>query len=120
MGARLDRAKAHVKKNKAIYIGTAVGVAGVATGVILGRRNTAIVLQYKPEGSPITLTQIVELVRRGHPGKVLRCIETGEVFASQNRAASTLGIDPGAIARYLAGSNPTAGGYTFEYLGDAA
>lgn len=111
MKEKIGKVKQHVKDNKAIYIGTAVGVAGLVSGAVLSRRNTAVVLQYKPENSPVTLSQVVELVRRGHPGKVIRDLQTGEVYASVRRAAEAVGKNPAFVRDNLGGR--------FEYLGDA-
>lgn len=107
-----EKLKAHVKKNKPIYIGTAVGVAGFVGGAVIARKNVAIVLQYKPESSPVTLTQVVELVRRGHPGMVIKDNVTGEIYASLNRAAQATGLTRHKIVQDF--------GSRFEYLGDAS
>lgn len=108
---KFDRVKRHIRENKSIYIGTAVGVAGFVGGALMSRRNIAVVMQYKPENSPVTLTQIVELVRRGHPGKVMLDTLTGEKYASVKRTAAATGMSPAAVRKLM--------GTRFEYLGDA-
>lgn len=106
------RIRRHIARNKPIYIGTAVGVAGVATGVILGRRIASqTVVQGIAINSPVTLTQLVTLARRGHPGTVIRDLQTGELYASISRAAEATGMNR-ATVRSLIGDR-------FEDLGDA-
>lgn len=105
------KCKTHFKENKPIYIGTAVGVAGLVGGAVLARRNIAVILQYKPANSPVTLTQVVELVRRGHPGKVILDKMTGEKYGSLHRAAEATGLSRYHVRKLI--------GDRFEDLGDA-
>lgn len=117
MKEKIEKVKAHLKEHKVAYIAGGVGVAaGVVvtlalksdikvTGIIIGKNNT--------------LNQTTLLVRRGHPGNVIRCIQTGEVFASQGRAAEAMGISPSNLSQHLNGKYAHAGGYTFENLGEA-
>lgn len=59
------------------------------------------------------------LARRGHPGNLLRCNETGEVFASQGRAADLMGLSRGRLSQHVNGKLDDVGGYTFEKIGEA-
>lgn len=111
----------HVKKYKVWYISGGIFVAGVATGVIISNkvRVTNTVVQILPKDSPVyNITQTI-LERRGHPGWLVRCCETGEVFASQNRAAICLGVDKSSLSKHLNGLADAAGGLHFERLGEA-
>ena len=51
-------------------------------------------------------------------GKIrkIRCIETGEVYNSQNEAGKKLGVKQQAIAGVLKGKQKQTGGYHFEYV----
>jgi hypothetical protein len=123
MGEKVDKVKKHFVDNKKFYIGVGVGAA-VATTVTVLIMNGRVPTE---EGSIKIINKIVGdhnsittyLVRRGHPGFLIKCVETGEVFASQNRAAQVMGVSAQAIARHLKGENPHAGGFTFENLGEA-
>lgn len=126
---KVARVKLHIKKHKTIYIASATGVGclivGGTAGAVFGKqvavksiaKNTAVIA-YK---SPQTVTNVVttELARRGHPGHIIKCIETGEVFASRNRAAGVMGINRYELFQHLKGLQDTAGGFTFEILGEA-
>lgn len=115
--SRLDRVKKHLKENKQVYL---VGAGCLATGYFLRPQVVNIVdvcnLKYK---SPTTNVVVTNVIRRGHPGNIIRCIDTGEVFASQRRAAQALGIHPYELYRHLSGHLETAGGHIFENLGEA-
>ena len=50
----------------------------------------------------------------------VRCIETGEVYNSQNEASRNLGVKQQAIGRVLKGELKQTGGYHFEYVEENA
>lgn len=121
---KVQKVKAHIKRNKDKYItggvclavGATVGVVcsdGIKSkvssiNVILGKDNTI--------NNITIITQ--QLVRRGHAGNIIKCVETGEIFASQNRAAEALDLKPSKISEFLKGKRDHVNGYTFEKIGD--
>lgn len=127
-----QEAKSHFERNKAAYIsGGVFFIAGVT--YLATRGHYAGGLQSATEGStritvsPLSLfsnrmtnnTVITTLERRGHPGWIVKCKETGELFASQNRAAEANGIDPSIMSRHLNGVFENAQGKHFERIGEA-
>lgn len=60
----------------------------------------------------------VNLLRRGHPGNKILCNQTGEVFASQQRAATANDISPSSLSEHLRGLRDSVNGLTFEKLGE--
>lgn len=125
MENRIEKAKTHLRENWKYYaVGGGCLIIGAVVGAIayrgrsIGNVNVRQNIAYK---SPVTVENITEvhLVRRGHPGNVIRCNETGEVFASQKRAADLLKINQGEISRNVRGLQPNAGGLTFSVLGEA-
>lgn len=48
--------------------------------------------------------------------KGVRCIETGEVFATSKEAADSRGLARGNLCSHLKGRQKTFGGYTWEYI----
>lgn len=48
-------------------------------------------------------------------GKPVKCVETGEVFASQKEASESLGLDRNVVNQCLQGRSKTAGGFHWEY-----
>lgn len=116
------KAKQHIQDHKNIYLAAGGGlvVGAVLRGHSLPTANikTLTVLPWK---STVThnITQTTTLIRRGHPGNMIRCRETGEIFASQARAADVMGINAGNLSAHLSGRNPHISGFTFEKLGEA-
>lgn len=119
-----SKIKKHFVDNKNLYLTGAVclvvGALVAKQGESANSNATMKMIAYKPQNVSQNLEQTTVLVRRGHPGNVVKCVETGELFASQNRAASALGIDAAGLSRHLQGKNPHVGGLTFENLGEAA
>lgn len=122
MNEKIEQAKQHFKRNKTVYISTGIAATiGVAGGFVLGNGGTQIVDSFKivlvnwksPHISQTTL------IRRGHPGNIIKCIETGELFASQNRAADVMGISRSNLGKHLSGLRDNVGGFTFELIGEA-
>lgn len=113
--------KTHFRNNKRVYLafGAGVGLCLVAGG----RRDVSVKsnIKYLGINSPDNSTNVVvtQLARRGHPGNMVRCNETGEVFASQQRAAETLGLSAGNLSQHLNSKYDHVGGLTFEKLGEA-
>lgn len=116
--------KTKVKDNKQLIIGLGVGLAVGAIGTYFLKPNVkasidnAQILSWKPINNSVNEI-ITVLARRGHPGWIIRCKETGEVFASQNRAAEVMGISKGVLSGHLNGKLDNAAGYTFERIQEA-
>lgn len=123
MDNKTQRVRKHLRENKTTYISAGVAAAaGVIGGFALGNGGTQIVDSFKltvvnwksPHISQTTL------IRRGHPGNMIKCIETGELFASQNRAAEVLRLSASNLSQHLKGKYEHVGGLHFEKLGEAA
>ena len=54
--------------------------------------------------------------RRGRKGKPVRCVDTGEIFASATMAAYELGFTATKISRCCRGELRQLKGYRFEYV----
>lgn len=116
-----QKVKGHFKKHKVKYIvgGTCLVVGGTV-GYYLGNKgiinvqlvNTGSVEQHQYIDKSVNI-----LSRRGHAGDVIRCLETGETFASQKRAAVVYGVNQGDISKHLKGKKDNVKGLTFEKVG---
>lgn len=128
---KFDKVKSHLKDNKNVYIASGIGATAATAGFLLGRKFprlapedvTKLVAKNKNQALLIwkptqNITQTV--IRRGHPGFLVQCKETGEVFASIRRAAEMMKVDPTTLRRHLHGLVENVGGFTFEILGEAA
>lgn len=110
-----NKVKEHFKKYGKLYLGVGIGV--VVGGLVFNKEIVITIIKNKGNNNINTVT--TNLARRGHPGNIVKCLETGEVFASQNRAAEALGLSKSAVSDQLRGIINDAKGYTFETLGEA-
>jgi hypothetical protein len=129
-----EKIKIHWEKYKQTYITVGVGVVvGVVVGVgvyVLTRQKTPNIKVDMSVGNDNhdpqqmvnlgTLNYTVEADRQGPPSWVVRCLETGEVFSSQSKAAEALNVSPNDISKTLNGLRDNAGGLHFERICMAA
>lgn len=117
----IEKVKDHFRENRKVYFALGVGIGIGAITVILTKKYQPAIDAYK---SIVVVGDknvvITKLERRGHPGYLVQCIETGEVFASQERASEVLGIDSGALSRHLNGARDSVKDLHFRRLGEAA
>lgn len=114
------RTKTHLQTNRNTYLAGTAGVFVGATGA------TLLILRANPQINVIRIfsagddhiIQITQLVRRGHPGYLVKCIETGETFASQNRAAELLKLSAANLSQHLNGRIPHVNGLHFERIAE--
>lgn len=124
--------KEHFKKHRTIYLCTATGVvvAGITCVIMRGVASRHIedgctVLAkggYTVLGKSVVTNNVsyISSNRQGPPSWVVRCIETGNIFASQKSAAIEMGIDPSNLSKHLNGIFNNADGYHFERICMAA
>lgn len=125
VGKRVEEVREHIKENRSVYISSGISlVAGLGMGLAMRNKTVAIqkaknvgLIVWKPVQN---LEQTTTLIRRGHPGFVIKCQETGEVFASKNRAAEVMGVNRANLNLHLQGKMPSVNGYHFVNLGEAA
>ena len=117
-----QKVKGHFKKHKVKYIvGGTCAVVGVGVGVYLG--NKGIINVQLVNTGEVTQVQNIDksiniLTRRGHAGNIIRCVETGDVFASQNRAAELLGLNKFEVSKHIRGLQDNVEGLHFEKIDD--
>ena len=123
-----ERVKDHFERNKQLYLGLGLGLCvGAGVGAAVMAYKTMSLNAHVRMIAPVSWKPHLEnnqviiqsLERRGHPGTVIRCNETGESFASIRRAADVLNIDRSMLKRHLEGVTPDVNGKTFTALGDA-
>ena len=125
MKQQLAKIKKHLSDNKVAYVSGGVGIlVGAAGMMIVGSASDIKAVQevfaplsWKPT---ITQTQITTLIRRGHPGNLIMCDQTGVQFASQNHAAELMNLSPTNLSQHLNGKQPSVGGFTFTKTGEMA
>jgi hypothetical protein len=133
---KIDNIKTHFKKHQRKYVigGTVVVGVGVTGHILwLCAKNRELAKALEDSGQEVaSLTAKIgdisitgdnnvlnitqNLKMRGHSGFVTQCVETGEIFASQNRAAEVFGADPGKMSKHLNGLRENINGYHFVRL----
>ena len=138
--------KKHFAEHKEVYIGIGIGLtlAGI-TWVIVRGKSTDLVAGSVPDlvagtgdsaGSVVDNTTrsfsfgfnnhttsinnavtTIHTGTRGNPGFVTRCIETGELFETQDAAARAFGIPAEFLSKHLNYGRPLKEGLHFERLG---
>lgn len=110
---------------EAIVVGACTFGLGILVGIVSysddensieSEGDNCNILQVNGHDNVINYNEI--LSRRGHPGNAVKCEETGEIFASQNRAAEANKISPSRLASHLAGNLENVGGLHFTKLGE--
>ena len=123
-----EKFKEHWDKHKQTYITIGVGVVvGVGIYVLAKQKitNIKVDISGNTDSNPIgvnlgTLNYTIEANRQGPPSWVIRCIETGDVFSSQNKAAEALGISSRDVSCQLNGIKQDINGLHFERICMAA
>lgn len=127
------KVKGHFVKHQDIYTILAVAVtsaaAGAAVNAAFNSRVPELVetedskqlvdVNVETKGvfykSPVTNITTV-LTSRDNPSIPVRCLDTGEVFASQNRAAAANDISANNLSRHLRGHSDSVKGLRFERI----
>lgn len=128
--SKLDKAKEVVKKNwKPFTVGVVLtGVTFVVTRrlhvryLYLEGTNTIIHKAVVKDGG--SLYKVFNIYGPGFknqgPSWMVRCLETKQVFKSQDHAAKVMKLSKGHLSQHLNGMRPSVGGYRFERIGIAA
>ncbi len=113
--------KRHFKRSQKIY--TAIGITAVVCGIAgyLAYKMKPVVVQtingdiHAPVSATGDVIQNTNfgLERRVHPGWITQCVETGEKFASQNRAAEVFGGTASRMSEHLRGARDNFNGHHF-------
>lgn len=121
---KLEDVKKHFKTNKTAYISAGTAAAGLTAGLLLSGGNQKVIVDsfnfaLLKWHSPTTNIVTTELVRRGHPGFLIKCLETGETFASKTRACDVMNVNHAELNKHLNGAIEAVKGLHFENLGEA-
>jgi hypothetical protein len=127
----INKIKNHFVRNAPLYL---VGFAGFSCLMMRGRypgiqrvpesgvrgaldgptKVTVTPLSFFSNRMTNNIITVIERDGRGHPGYLVRCLETNEIFPSQKEAARTMGVYPSLISGHLRGKLPDVDGQHFE------
>lgn len=97
---RLDRVKRHLKDNKKTYL---IGAGCLAAGVFLRKPGTiAIINNVAPNITPSIAPVFNSAVNNGgHMRKIVKCLDTGELWLSVTDAAKSQGKNIALMSQHL-------------------
>jgi hypothetical protein len=132
-----NKFKEHFKKHRTAYLCalTGAGAVGITWLIMRGRYEALVddgaygpktidtLVTMRPLSFFSDQTNVVRVIARdgrGHPGYLIRSLNTNEYFSSQREAASVFGISETLLSKHLSGKIEDAEGYKFERLSFAA
>jgi hypothetical protein len=127
-----DKIKAHVGRHKTVYfLGAGITVAGITCFIMRGRlaglgyagpdTATKIVFErplflFSNRNKVINVVAVTARDGRGHPGYLVVCEETGDIFLSQIGAAVWAGVSDAIMSLHIRGKLPDVNGLHFKRL----
>ena len=94
-GAKYQAVKVHLKKNQKFYLGVGVGVC-----VVLVTRRPAVNIVNTV--APVIAPAFHNTVNNGgHMRKIVRCVETGQLWLSVTDTAEALGKSISVVSQHL-------------------
>jgi hypothetical protein len=130
MNDKIQSVKDHISRNKTVYISTgiSVAIAGITCAIMRGRYTG--VLRVLDQSDTINvrplsflskqsnhIVNVIEREGRGHPGYLVKCLETGITYLSQTQAASDMGLSKSMLSSHLNGAVNDVNGFHFERVG---
>ena len=119
VGTKYQQVKAHVQENRAAYIAGAGGLAvGTISVLLLKGSNTQIVNTAAPVISPVFNNNNSSNVNfAGHMTKIVKCLETGEVWEKVTEAAEAVNAPVSAMSKHLNGHKDHIDGLHYQIIG---
>ena len=104
--SRMDRVKHHLRENKKVYlVGAGVGVGCFAAGYLLRRPKMIeipMIINNMPKFVNKPVIEINNTVNNGgHMRKIVKCLETGQLWLSVTEAAREQGKNLSLMSQHL-------------------
>lgn len=118
--SKIEKIKNHLKEHKREYlIGGSCLVGGVLIGAMVKR---PIYIQANPNiavNPAITVNPVVNVnnTMGGYQQKLVKCLETGQIFESVKAAAEQAGVDSPNMSKHLNGRSGSVNGKHYEIVG---
>ena len=128
----LSKIKNHFQKHKTLYVAVGTGLlfAGFTVLIMRGKfsphieNSNSIFAQSSNSilGKNVVTNNVsyISSNRQGPPSWVVRCLETDQIFTSQNTAAEVMNLSKKVLSQHLNGTSDHVGGYHFERICMAA
>jgi hypothetical protein len=120
--SRIERIKLHIVENKKVYIAGAAGLTiGLGIGLyfrrpIIVENILAPVFNNKPVIAPV-MNNSSAVNLGGHLTKLVKCLETGEMWETVTEAAKGAGVSLAKMSRHLNGAKEHVDGLHYAIVG---
>jgi len=130
--SKLDRTKEVVRKNwKPFTVGVGITTITIVTIIVTKRiisptplEGTNIFIDRSVVNDQASLYKVFNIYSPGFknhgPSWMVKCLETGKLFRSQEHAVKVMGLSRDHMSNHLNGARHNVGGYHFERIGVAA
>jgi len=113
--SRYQKIKQHLQDNKKVYLGVA---GGLAVGYLLRKPNSAAIINnVAPSIAPVFNNTVNN---GGYMRKIVRCLETDEMWPSVSKAAEAMGVTIPLMSHHLNGRHDHINDLHFVIEGLAA
>jgi hypothetical protein len=119
-GQQMQKIQAHFKEHKREYL---IGGGAFVFGVLIARRPQTIapVFNNSINNTPVFTNAIKNTVNNGgYMRKIVRCVETDEMWPSVSKAAEVVGVPISMMSQHLNGHKEQVQGLHFVIEGLAA
>jgi hypothetical protein len=117
----LDRIKDHFDQYKTVYISVGVIALSIGVGIAIGKKidvhNLPTNTISDSTNAIINNGSLIQNNFQGRLSKIVRCVETGEIWTSIRETADELGVTPNEVSRVINGHASDIHGLHFEVLG---
>jgi hypothetical protein len=120
VGTKIQRIKAHLQENKNTYLAGAGGVAVGTLGMLLLKQNPLQVVN-TINNTPVISPVFNNVINNGgHMRKIVRCLETDEMWPSVSKAAEAIGHPISVMSKHINGHKDHIDGLHYAIEGLAA
>ncbi len=103
MNERIEKIKTHLREHSVVYITAGVSFAlGGLSVLVLKSRPTQVINNVAPVIAPI-FNNTNNVTLGGYAHKVVKCLETGQIWESVTEAADAIGATLPALSKVLNG-----------------
>lgn len=130
LSSRWERFKAHLERNKKVYIWSAIGItAGIAGGYAIAKAEERdggheVRMYVDTGGGDIDTvvfgdnsTESTVNNYYGHSTKIVKCLETGEIWETVGEAARAAGVSQPVMSKHLNGHTDHVYNNHYEIIG---
>ena len=107
-----EKIKTHLKAHRTEYICVGSLVAGIVIGkVVFGKATITNTV------SPSFVNTVSQVTNGGYMHKIVKCLETGQMWETVKDAAEAMGVSPSMMSRHINGHRDHISDLHFSIVG---